>query len=278
VFNHLGFNPDVVFKDDPVPGGVLSRILGQQGSLPSTIIAGAQKSGTTTLAAALSKHPEISAPVLKEPFYFGNDIRYAKGEKFYRSNFPSLDGGQKTFEASTNYFDHPKAAERIKTLIPTIKVIVLLRNPIERAFSHFRMQSKNRMDVLSFEEALANEEERILIGARHNSDHNYCYQRLGYRSRGEYSRLIQPWTKTFGADQIRFVIAEDFFKDPIGVYNSLLEFCNLNPFAIGKIDIMNANEPAEMSGSTRRLLQKHYSSFNEELGAQLNRNLYEEWQ
>lgn len=268
----MGYNQSLVLRDDRSPGNWLQKLTGRKFQFPTVFIAGAQKSGTTSLAAALATHPDVATPELKEPFYYGNDIRFERGKDFFLGNFP--DQNRKlTFDASTNYLDHPLAAERIKRDVPNAKIILILRDPVERAFSHYKMQVRNKIEQLSFEDALLKEEERIAEGNKISPMHNYCYQRLGYRTRGEYSRMITPWLTTFSADQILILIAEEYFSDTPAHFRNMLQFLDLSDFVPESFEAMNTGSKELMNAGTREMLAVHYAPFNLRLADLLGRNI-----
>lgn len=271
----LGYNPSLLLRGHPHPGNLLKRLFGPRGDFPSFFIAGAQKSGTTSLYAALRGHPGFAKPRLKEPFYYGHNDRYAKGARYYRVNFPVLRQGQFSADGSTNYLDHPLAAERIRRDVPHAKAVILLRNPAERAFSHYRMQVKNKIELLSFGEAIAREEERIAEGKK-TGGHNYHYQRLGYRSRGEYSRMLGPWMQQFGNDLL-VLIAEDFFANPLQVYAQVVKFFGIADHAPETIPIRNAGMPGTADQKVMEQLKEHYAPFNAKLAALLKIDLTGKW-
>lgn len=275
--NQTGYKPSLVFRQDPEPGSLLKRLTGIRGDFPEVIIAGAQKSGTTSLYAALSSHPDFQKPQLKEPFYYGNDDRYCKGDKFYLMNFPIRKKGKFTADASTNYLDHKSAASRILKDNPDSKAVIILRDPVLRAFSHYRMQKKTGMEELSFIDALRMEDERIEEGNSYSSVHNYCYQRLGYRSRGEYSRMTGSWLSAFSADRIHFISAENFFSFPEKEFQRLLDFLELRSHTLQDFRKYNEGERGEMNSEAMNLLARHYRDYNHELSAMLDGEITRNW-
>ena len=280
MLNSLGYRTDLVFRDGPNPYGIVRKLWPEKRVLPKIFIIGAQKSGTTTLYALLRQHPFLIRPKFKEPFFFGNDDRFQRGLTSYLPNFPTVRqmriAESKTkhtcmsIDATTNYLDHEKAAERIKTLVPDAKIIVLLRNPIVRAHSHYKMAVRNGLEQLNFAEALEKEDERIRQGA--NSIHNYCTQRLGYRTRGEYARLLPPWLKTFDQKKLLILCAEDFFLNTEISYNTVLNFLDLpsqegiafTPYNISP----DKKIPDEKS---MRFLASYFEPWNKKLEMLLNR-------
>ena len=131
--------------------------------LPDFIIIGAQKSGTTSLYDLISKHPGVMPPRHKELHYFSTS-KYGWGTRWYRLNFPTklekrilkkkLHHQVITGEATPNYILHPNTKKRIKNLIPKAKIIVILRNPVDRAYSHYNHNVRRKLENLSFEEAI----------------------------------------------------------------------------------------------------------------------------
>src|SRR5919201_3141433 len=137
--------------------------------LPDFLIIGAQKAGTTALYAYLRWHPGITGPSWKEVSFF--DRYYARGEAWYRGNMPSRPrqwlaerrNGRPPLvgEASPSYLFHPLAPERVANLLPRARLIAVLRNPVDRAFSHYQHELSLGREHLSFEEALDREDERL---------------------------------------------------------------------------------------------------------------------
>ena len=137
-------------------------------ALPDFVILGAQKAGTTSLYAYLCAHPDVRAAARKEVHYF--DLNYARGATWYRSMFPlaaglarERRGGRRVLvgEASPYYLFYPLAAERAGAVVPSAQLIVLLRDPVERAWSHYRHEVKAGREPLEFEAALAAEPTRL---------------------------------------------------------------------------------------------------------------------
>jgi hypothetical protein len=272
VFNELGYRADLVFQERPVPGRILDSLQFGKRRLPRIIIAGAQKSGTTSLYSYLARHPAIVPPRLKEVFFLGNDIRYAKGLSFYRKNFPTerTAAGRQTIDASVDTLDHPRAPHRVREIMPDAKVVVLLRDPVERAWAHYRMAVRNGVEGLSFSDALEKEAARISAGAGH--PHNYCYQRLGYRSRGEYVRLLPPWLEAFGAKQLMIVCAEEFFRDTPTIYASILRFLELDEHFPERFEAVNADRSrGPMGDAACARLTAHFAPLTRALEALLQR-------
>ena len=153
--------PEGVWVDPPawMRATALARIA------PSFLVIGAQRSGSTALYRHLAAHPAILPPLRKEVHYF--DFQYAKGRAWYLAHFPGIQeritGNYRaiTFEASPYYMLHPLAPERIMAFNPDMKLIAILRDPVDRALSHYHHEARRGVETLTFEEAIAAEPERL---------------------------------------------------------------------------------------------------------------------
>src|SRR5690242_3745935 len=204
--------------------------------LPDFLIIGAQKAGTTSLYNYLIEHPTILPARRKEVHFF--DQHFQKGVSWYRSCFPTTT--QKRYreqicrekvltgEASPEYLFYPHTAQKVAQLLPCIKLIVLLRNPVERAYSQYRHNIRWGHETLSFSEALDQEEERTREGReRAHTDslyHSFAYQRAAYLARGLYADQLQSWLVLFPREQLLIISSEDFYRDPATIYQEVLTF------------------------------------------------------
>src|SRR5947209_14940507 len=181
--------------------------------LPDFLIIGTQRGGTTSLYHYLQTHPCIAPATIKEVHFF--DRRFHKGLAWYRGHFPTWIEKYyaqrfrcRTFltgEASPSYLFHPHAPGRIAKVLPHVKLIVLLRNPVDRAYSQYYHVVEHSYGTLSFEEAVRDEEERIakerarvLEDGRYDS---YAFRHLSYLSRGIYIDQLQVWMSLFPREQ-----------------------------------------------------------------------------
>lgn len=185
---------------------------------PDFLIIGAQKAGTSSLFHYLAQHPDIDLPSNKELHFF--DLQYENGIEWYSTLFPKKKflSRQITGEATPYYLFHPLVAERIHAHYPSIKLIVLLRNPIDRAYSQFQMERNrgiepepNFMSAIELEnERIADEKQQIMCGKIKSGDK---FMNCSYLSRGLYGKQIALWLQYFSARQIFFIKSEDFFSD-----------------------------------------------------------------
>lgn len=207
--------------------------------MPDFVIIGAQKCGTSSLYRYLAVHPYVRPAFKKEVHFF--DYNYEKGISWYRANFPTafstayLQRIAKhnfiTGEASPYYIFHPHSPKRVHEMLPNAKLILLLRNPVDRAYSHYHHEVRQGYETLSFEGAIRGEEAR-LYGELEKilEDENYYsinYRHYSYLARGVYIDQLKRWKKFFPDKQILILKSEDFFNNPPSVMSKVLEFLGL---------------------------------------------------
>lgn len=212
-------------------------------NIPDFLIVGAQKAGTTSLFHYLNQHPDIFMPSIKEVHYF--DLHFQTNFDTYQSYFyQAATEGKVTGEASPYYLFHPCVPTRVKVHLPDVKLIILLRNPVERAFSHFRHSYRKGLEtVADFFDAIALEEER-LCGAEEALIQNkiqwhFSFQHHSYLSRGYYSRQIDRWLENFQLSQMYFIQSESFFAQPGSVMSRVFEFLEVSDVKMSHFNIHN---------------------------------------
>lgn len=212
--------------------------------LPDFVILGTQKGGTSSLYAYLLQHPQVLSATTKEVHFF--DTQYERGLRWYRSHFPTraevdhheqaLQRRVVTGEASPYYLFHPHAPDRMVETLPDARLIVLLRDPVARAYSHYRHMVKKQREPLSFEEAIAREGERLRGELeRMYADPSYVsynHAHYSYRTRGHYLDQLEAYAARFGREQILVLKSEDFFSDVQGVYDRVLDFLGLDRWTL----------------------------------------------
>lgn len=244
--------------------------------LPDFVIAGAQRCGTTSLFNYLSAHPAITPPVAKEVQFFSDN--YTRGERWYRSNFPMRGA---TFDATPYYLFHPLAAERAAATVPDAKVVVLLRNPADRAYSHYRHSVERGHETLSFEDALRAEPARLLGEAeRIVAEPGYrstAHRVFSYAARGRYASQVRAWRDRFGAERVLVLRSEDLYEDPAAQYGVVIDFLGLRPASPPTFIVHARSRPeagdAAVSASRARLLAE-FAADIAELEALLGRRMY----
>jgi hypothetical protein len=195
---------------------------------PDFIIIGTQKGGTTSLFHYLSQHPQLNLPSTKEIHFFTKKYQY--GLNFYKTYFPFKQKGKLSGEATPYYLYHPLVPERMFNHFPKIKLIVMLRNPVDRAFSQYNMEKKLSNEDRSFKTAIKDELKQfkdwnkdILKSKNHNAQHAYH----SYLTRGLYKEQVERWLKYYKKEQMLFIKSEDFFKDPENELHKVFSFLKI---------------------------------------------------
>jgi hypothetical protein len=210
-------------------------------NLPDVLIIGTQRGGTTCLYDCLTAHPAVRRPYVKEMHYFTD--HWQRGEDWYRAHFPLVhrpgrngDSGRAdtiTIDATPYYLFHPRAAQRAVQVVPHARVIALLRDPADRAYSHYRHSVRWGWETLPFEAALEAEPHRVrrehqrLIES--DSYQSTAHRVFSYASRGRYAEQLGRWLSHFPREQVLVLRSEDLFDDTVAVYERALEFLNLAP-------------------------------------------------
>ena len=251
--------------------------------LPDYVVIGGQRCGTTSLFRYLVRHSLIASAGEKEIHFF--DLNHAKGVNWYRAHFPlearmkSRDGRCRllTGEATPYYVFHPHVARRMRALIPDAKLIVLLRDPVERAYSHYRNEVRIGTELLSFEDAIAREEERVgpelermMVDERYES---FNHRHFSYLSRGLYLDQLERWWAVFPREQIKVIASEDLFTKPGDVVDEVVAFLDLPAERLADYPQWNAQQEGAIRSDTRKRLTEYFSEPNRHLSERLGRDL-----
>ena len=244
--------------------------------LPDFLILGAQKSGTTSLHKYLSTHPTVVPPLHKEVHYF--DANYPDLD-WYRGHFPAVWQvalrkylkGQKTVtgEASPYYIFYPHAPARVRQTLPDVKLIVLLRNPVDRAYSHYYHQVQRNRETLGFEEAIAVEADRM-AGEVEKIDADESYMSfahvcLSYLARGIYVDQIEKWFEFFPREQMLILDSSRLLHQTQDTYAQVLTFLELPPHQLQISRRMNEGTYMQMNAQTRARLVAYFRPHNQRL-------------
>jgi hypothetical protein len=248
--------------------------------LPGLLIVGAERCGTTSLFNLLRQHPAVFSATLprKEVHYF--DYKYHLGLAWYRCHFPLTARGQLAgrhagappvaFEATPNYMFHPAAPERIARDLPGVKLLVMVRDPVERAYSAHAHQVGYGYETEPFERALELEDTRLAAEAeRFASDPAYgprsSYDHHSYRARGYYADQLERLERLVGREQILVIDSGDFFADPGPVYDRVLEFIGVPGRGDPVFTPLNARPRSPMPEKLRAALEEHFRPYDERL-------------
>ncbi|MDJ0555855.1 MAG: sulfotransferase domain-containing protein [Microcoleaceae cyanobacterium MO_207.B10] len=210
-------------------------------TLPSFIIIGAQKCGTTSLYNYMIEHPQILPASMKELHFFNwrsklGNRQTAEGVDWYLSQFPKIDSEKDfiTGEATPDYLLDPYTPHKMFKLLPNVKLIVILRNPVDRAISqyyHNRSIKKRMMEPLSFIKAIEKEPERINNEkSKLMLDENYrslFHRKYSYLERGLYIEQLERWMSIFARENFLILKSEDFFKNRDSTLRQVFNFLGL---------------------------------------------------
>ena len=243
--------------------------------LPDFLILGAQKAGTTALYAYLRWHPSVTGPSWKEVSFF--DRHYGRGVSWYRGHFPLRRGGRLVGEASPGYVFHPLAAERVRATVPGARLIVLLRDPVDRALSHYHHEVALGRERLSFEDALAaegertrGEEERM---RREPTYFSHAWWDYTYVARGRYAEQLERWLAVFPPEQLLVLASEELAADAAASYRRVLEFLGAPTHDLDDYPRVYRQDYAAMAADTRRRLAETFAEPNRRLYELLGRDL-----
>jgi hypothetical protein len=257
---------------------VLRRNPGHGRLLPDYLIIGVAKGGTTTLAAWLNEHPFVAPAAQKEVHYF--DYQYELGHDWYRSNFPTKRARDEfasrhgrpflTGEASPSYISHLWAPARIAKTLPDVKLIVALRNPIDRAYSQFQMSRRaGEEPIESFAEAVRAEEERLRPELeRSAADSTYYSGRIGawsYLYRSRYAEQLERWFQLFPREQFLFVRTEDLAHRSREALGDVCRFLGIPEPEDAEYPSFHVGDYSPLPEQDRAVLADYFRPHNERL-------------
>lgn len=240
---------------------------------PDFIIGGVARSASTWLCHALDTHPQVYLPhpFVPEPKFFSRDSEFAKGLDWYcRQWFADAPEGKVCGEKSTSYLETPGTAARIFAHLPDVKMVFLLRNPVDRAFSNYYWSRHNGLETESFERAVELEKERELALPEHLKQ----ARPFSYVSRGFYVDQLREYFALFPKENILCLKTEDIARAPNTVVNKLFRFLGLNEIGIdyeqlGMVNLASNEEEAVMPPEMRDKLEAIYKESNAALAALL---------
>ncbi|MGH3320772.1 MAG: sulfotransferase family protein [Streptosporangiaceae bacterium] len=252
--------------------------------LPAFLVVGAQRCGTTSLFKGLIAHPAVLAPALhKGVHYF--DTGYANGPHWYQGHFPLRATAGRirrrvgvtpvTGESSPYYMFHPLAPGRIARDLPGVRLVALVRDPVERAYSAHAHERARGFESEPFERALELEHTR-LAGQAHRmaadpSYESHSHQHHAYLARGRYIEQLEHLERAVSPERLLVIDSGDLFADPDAAYERLLAFLGLPWYGSAPFTRHNARPRAPMPRRLRARLRDHFEPYDERLAAWLGR-------
>ncbi|HWK08846.1 MAG TPA: sulfotransferase domain-containing protein [Vicinamibacterales bacterium] len=245
-------------------------------ALPDFLIIGESKCGTTSLYDDIVEHPSVLPAATKEIQFFS--AHFHRGLDWYRAQFPlewrmrrdgNRNGRFQTGEASPYYLSHPLAPQRIQTVLPSVKAIAMLRNPIDRAYSQYQHEVRRNRETLSFGDAVAREPERLL-GERERMTRDGRYKsrehrRHAYLARGVYVDHLRTWCETFDRRQVLVIRSEDYFAAPDATLRQIFEFLELPAWMPPRFAKKNVGEYSPIDPQIRKALADYFAPHNARL-------------
>jgi hypothetical protein len=263
-------------------------VLPQLRALPHFIIIGAQKCGTTSLYSYLQRHPLMKRSYRKEVHFFDTPRHYAAGLNWYRANFPTVfeacwtqwtkGAPMITGEASPYYIMCPRSPRLVAETLPDVKLIALLRDPIQRTYSSYHRALRVGQEKLTFEEAIEREPER-LAGEYEKMMADPGYQGINYRvysyaTRSIYADQLERWFQYFNPSRLLVISTSDLASDPSGQLRKVTDFLGLPDagIVIPPEHRRNVAGYPPMNPSTHEKLRAFFAPHNERLYKLLGRD------
>jgi hypothetical protein len=263
---------------------------------PDFLVAGGKRCGTTSLYFHLLAHPD-NLPMFpsarhlpkardgKGPHFF--DQHFERGPAWYLSHFPSTferdrharATGQRpvTGEASPYSLYHPLAPTRARALFPDLKIIFMLRDPVQRTHSHWREQTRNGVETLGLRDAIAAEPSRVgedeLLLRTGEIARSYAHENQSYVGQSEYVIGLRRWLEHYPRDRVLVLFSEHYFVDPAAVVSEIYGFLGLRPVQVPSAARLNAAPPNPLPADMDQRLRAHFMPLNDELSALLDRRL-----
>jgi hypothetical protein len=244
-------------------------------ALPDAMIIGAMKSGTSSLHYYLTQHPQVIAPLRKEVHYF--DLNFGRGESWYRANFGREGQAGVNIDSSPYYLFHPLVPQRAHALVPEARLVVLLRDPVRRAYSHYWHQRNKGRESLSFEDAIAAEPDRIdrahELLARGEIERSDAHQYFSYLARGRYAEQLERWLQFYPREQLLVLRFEDLARDPLLLTNEALAYVGLPPLGGARLEPRNTLKYPPVNPATAERLREYFAPHDAALTKLLGRSM-----
>jgi hypothetical protein len=237
--------------------------------LPGFLIIGAKRAGTTSLYEYIVEHPGVvRSRLAKGSHYF--DVRFARGWNWYRSTFPmAIHRRAITGEASPYYLFHPLAPRRIAPALPHARLIAILRDPVDRAYSQYQFERRSGFEELPLEQALDREPERLAGEAeRMVSEPGYesfAYRHHGYLARGRYAEQLERLYALVSPSRVLLLQSEMLLADPNAVLDRVWRFLGLPPHTLDRPRRLDSGSYAPIPAPIRDRLRTYYEIPNQRL-------------
>lgn len=242
---------------------VLARSMLGLGRPADVILIGGQRCGTRSLFNYLRRHPHVATAARAEVHYF--DVNHDRGPRWYASHFSSRRGSV-AVEASPYYLFHPHVPGRVAAELPDARFLVLLRDPVTRAYSHYQMMRDKQRETLSFGDALDQEDQRI-------QKSESAFRNFSYKSRGLYADQLERWFSFFPRERFHICISEEMFADGPAHVDRVCDFLGVPYLRSEEYTQWNARSYPRLPKGQEASLRAFYRAHNRRLAELLGREL-----
>lgn len=232
---------------------------------PDFLLIGAKRGGTTSLWRYLSEHPDVldlfpRPENLKGMYYF--DEQFDRGDRWYRSHFPARLRRDRPFgvrtvvgEATPYYLYHPLAPVRAHLVVPDAQILVVLRDPVERAYSHYKERCANDTEPLSFAAAVAAEPDRLAGEAdrlvAEPGSVSFFHRHCSYVDQGRYAPMLERWFAAYGRDRVHVEISEEMYAAPQATFDRVTDRLGIRRHRLHDTAAHNAEPARDFDAATR---------------------------
>jgi hypothetical protein len=242
--------------------------------LPDFLIIGAKRCGTTSLFYHLPEHPSISKSHHDNMGFFNDNFHL--GVNWYKSFFPTIftrnkiklkSGNFLAFDVTTRYMEEESVANNVYQTKPNMKIVVILRNPVDRAYSQYHLSIREKVERRSFEDAIVEEMNRLNKESyeRYEIKPKFSVEENNYLKKGLYALQLRHWLKIFPRENILILSTEEFERNQQAIYNIIFEFLNISQFEVKNTKKMQKGNYVKMNSKSREMLLDFFRPYNEEL-------------
>ncbi len=242
--------------------------------LPDFLVIGAKRCGTTSLFYHLPEHPCISKSPHDNMGFFNDNFHL--GVNWYKSFFPTIFTRNKiksefgnflAFDVTTTYMEEESTANNVYQIKPNMKIIVILRNPVDRAYSQYHLSLREKEEKRSFEDVIEENMNRLYKEShkRHEIKPKFSAEGNNYLKKGLYAQQLRRWLKIFPRENILIISTEEFESNQQVIYNKIFGFLDISQFEIKNTEKMEKGNYTPMKSETRSLLLDYFRSHNDEL-------------
>ncbi len=235
-------------------------------SEPNFLVIGVKKGGTTSIYNYLTQHPQILPAIKKEIDFWS--FYFHRGLDWYRAHFPLIPELEKflTGEASPSYFDSPDTPARLFHFFPKIKLILLLRNPVDRAISNYYHEVRSKAESMSIEEIINSRLEKLIkISFSLVKEKDSWNYQGDYIASSVYVNWLKKWLTIFPREQLLILKSEDFYSDPETIMKQIFNFLGLPDYQIPDYPKLNAGSYSSINESIRQKLSDYFQLHNQRL-------------